>query len=390
MKNFPEARSYRRLFSCLLLSLTFSYGCGVRSASEFFIESRTEKKTGVEEDFNYILGTQTIGARYQFTDDSLLVETSKAILNMGSRVLKTNLGGISQDDFDAIMRLPFHTYLFWYHGAYKWTDGLTDKEKNGVYQETVALATSLKRDFDGHRKNVYIGHWEGDWQLLQGYDVEKDPESIEIQGMIDWLNIRQRAIDDVNARFPGSDVKIFQYTEVNRVLDALDRGKKRVVNAVLPFVDVDYVSYSSYDVQAKQQEQLNRVMDYVVANMRPHRTISGKRLMVTEFGFSADVVGFDRLQHEQINRDIMMKFLSWGAPLILYWEMYNNEVVQERHRGFWLIDDKNEKWPLHDTIHSAHSEGRQFVMQMQRSEGRIPSQREYQLWLKDFLASIGR
>jgi hypothetical protein len=131
-------------------------------------------------------------------------------------------------------------------------------------------------------------------------------------------------------------------------------------------------------------------MDYVVANMRPHRTISGKRLMVTEFGFSADVVEFDPLQHEQINRDIMMKFLSWGAPLILYWELYNNEVVQDRHRGFWLIDDKNGKWPLYHTMHAVHSEGRQFVMQMQRSEGRIPSQSEYQLWLRDFLASIGR
>ena len=34
--------------------------------------------------FNYILGTQTIGVKYQFTQATKLVETAQRILNMGS------------------------------------------------------------------------------------------------------------------------------------------------------------------------------------------------------------------------------------------------------------------------------------------------------------------
>ena len=37
--------------------------------------------------FNYIVGTQAIGATYQFTEESLLVENAQAILDMGSNLL---------------------------------------------------------------------------------------------------------------------------------------------------------------------------------------------------------------------------------------------------------------------------------------------------------------
>jgi hypothetical protein len=42
--------------------------------------------------FNYILGTQSIGATYQFTDQTLMVETAQAILDLGSNVLKITMG----------------------------------------------------------------------------------------------------------------------------------------------------------------------------------------------------------------------------------------------------------------------------------------------------------
>jgi len=45
------------------------------------------------EAFNYILGTQSIGATYQFTDESLLVKTAQATLDLGSNLLKLTMGG---------------------------------------------------------------------------------------------------------------------------------------------------------------------------------------------------------------------------------------------------------------------------------------------------------
>ena len=38
--------------------------------------------------FNYVVGTQTIGASYQFTEQPRLIETAQAIREMGSSVIK--------------------------------------------------------------------------------------------------------------------------------------------------------------------------------------------------------------------------------------------------------------------------------------------------------------
>ena len=52
--------------------------------------------------FNYVIGTQTIGATYQFTQQSVLVETARAILDMGSNVVKFTMGR----DYQRMMLKP--------------------------------------------------------------------------------------------------------------------------------------------------------------------------------------------------------------------------------------------------------------------------------------------
>jgi hypothetical protein len=42
--------------------------------------------------YNYVLGTQTIGPGYGFTEETRLVETAQVILDMGSNVLKISMG----------------------------------------------------------------------------------------------------------------------------------------------------------------------------------------------------------------------------------------------------------------------------------------------------------
>lgn len=44
------------------------------------------------EGFNYVVGTQTVGAKYKFTNETNLVETAKAISEMGSNLLKFSMG----------------------------------------------------------------------------------------------------------------------------------------------------------------------------------------------------------------------------------------------------------------------------------------------------------
>ena len=92
----PNADLTRRAF--LKLSATAAAaslaGCAVpadRRGQPGAASTRPASLSGAAA-FNYILGTQSIGATYQFTDQTLMVETAQAILDLGSNVLKITMG----------------------------------------------------------------------------------------------------------------------------------------------------------------------------------------------------------------------------------------------------------------------------------------------------------
>ena len=222
--------------------------------------------------FNYILGTQTIGAKYQFTNDTRLVETAKAILEM-----------------------------------------------------------------------------------------------------IDWLNIRQQAVDDAKRDTAHHAVQVYAYVEVNRVRDAMLHDRKRIVNRVLPHTRIDYVSYSAYDMQRLSTAEVHATLDYVESKLPQKDTITGKRVFIGEFGIPAEAVGFDGQAHEKENREALLKFVQWGCPFVLYWEMYCNEIKEGKHRGFWLIDDQNIKQPLYHWLEAYFQRSRQFVNEFKQTHGHTPA-----------------
>jgi len=161
------------------------------------------------------------------------------------------------------------------------------------------------------------------------------------------------------------NVNVYHYTEANRVIDAMN-GLPRVANAVLPNVDVDYVSYSSYDVQSSDQATVNKALDFLQKNLRSKPTIPGMRVFIGEFGIpqESDAVKGNATLHEILNRDIIIKYLTWGVEFILYWEMYNNEVdTNGNQKGFWLINDKEVKLPLYYTFSKLYSNGDEWIKQ---------------------------
>jgi hypothetical protein len=75
----------------------------------------------------------------------------------------------------------------------------------------------------GTGKTFLLGHWEGDWYLTR--DAQDEPTPTKIRGMIDWLNIRQKAVDDAKRDTRHSDVHLFHYTEANLVQKGMKGGK---------------------------------------------------------------------------------------------------------------------------------------------------------------------
>jgi len=357
--------------------------------------------------FNYILGTQAFEARYKLTGDDLLVEQAKAIYDMGSNILKCELSARASyiydfkrkstpktlvelvsksESYKTVFAMPFDYYILWtyecgleFGGSY-WRDGMTEKEKEKLYKEYYEFCCWLLKEFNNSRKTFYLGHWEGDWILLKGY--KGTPTKRAIAGMIDWLNIRQKACDDAKKNIPHSNVEIYNYTEVTRVLDAVE-GLDTLTNSVLPHTNIDYVSYSSYESADRSEgddaigARYKKSLDYLESKL-PDKGVPGKRVFIGEYGFQRSYVS-DSFEQERLCRLVVCAALEWGCPFILYWQMYCNTGLPQRNdsAGFWLIDNNGIKQPVYLMHYHYLQNARNFLTEFRKTNGRNPDNLEF-------------
>lgn len=387
------------------------------------------KETGVDpsasvpidhavENFNYVLGTQTFGIRYTFTEEDGLVETAKAIHGMGSNVLKIGLGdryhgewyGLPKDDsirtvgdlvrtqpsYRRVLNMPFKYYFFWVYPMStegSWADGLSESEEKQEYREMFDLARHLLKTYSGTGKTFYLGHWEGDWHLHPDYDGSKDPSDTMLKGMADWLNVRQRAIDDAKAKTKHHDVQVYHYTEVCLVDKAMNGGKT-LTNDVLPRTNVDYVSWSCYDRLnwggkdldvGDIEDRMVPALEYIESKLSDKPGIPGKRVFIGEYGFPLRIMETPE-QQDRYSREVARVCLTWGCPFVLYWEMYCNENKDGQHKGFWLIDEHGVKQPIYDTHKRYYQRAKGYVRSFLTEHGRVPTPEEYRKVAPSFLS----
>lgn len=352
--------------------------------------------------FDYVVGTQTIGAAYQFTQEPRLVETARAILGMGSNTIKFALDADKADlphpqtladvvrrdpAIQTVLGMPFAHYLLWAYAKNAPGGQFRAQNYPAQYKEIYDLTRTLLQTYNGTGKTFYLGNWEGDWHLLHDYNAAYVPTPEEIQDMIGWVNTRQKAVDDAKRDTPHANVGVFYYLEVNRVLDA-EQGKVRMTSAVLPKTNPDFVSYSSYDSLGGGdiEARLKHSLDFVQAQLASKPGIPGKRVFIGEYGFPA--IGHSPQEQDSLTRQVMRAGLSWGCPFVLYWEMFNNEVTKDgKQRGFWLIDDKNVKQPVYATHQRFYAQARRYVADFQKTRHRLPTRAEFGAaaipWLAD-------
>jgi len=376
--------------------------------------------------FNYALGTQTFDATYQFTTNSRLVETAEVMRNMGATVIKFGLmpnyaadgsrrsGNVPKKDpaihsltelardepsHRRVLDMPFANYVIWMHtiatGADSWRNGFSDDSRQREYREVYDLTAYLLKTYSGTGKAFYLGHWEGDGLLRGTIGRENDAKvtPIAVQGMIDWLTVRQRAVDDAKRDTPHHGVEVWHYTEVNHVTIARDEGRPALVNEVLPQVPVDFVSYSAYDTcNSPKPENIKSALDYIESKLRPKPGITGRRVFIGEYGYPVGSPKPDgKSEHtareqDELSRVVMRAGFEWGCPFVLYWELYNNEIYPDgRQRGFWMIDDKGEKQPVYLTHEKILREGRQYVAEVIKRTGHPPTFEEYRRKAVEFL-----
>lgn len=352
--------------------------------------------------YNIRIGTQTFGPKYHLTTNTVLVETAEAIRDMGSDVIKFYLGkglsgqypGVSvpasatslatlarnEPSCRRVLDMPFRHFLIWSYcfsaaGDASWNDGFSSSERQKEYAEIYEFTRHLLTTYNGSGKSFYLGHWEGDWYLLPGYNTAINPSTTAIQGMIAWLNARQQAVDDAMRDVPHTNVSVFHYTEVNRVRDAMvnaSTNNQRLVNAVLPAVtNLDFVSWSSYDGMNLDKTTLNATLDYIQARLSTNKAsvIPGRRVIIGEYGWGGSNTSAEQ---EPLTRQYLVKLLQWSPRFILFWEMYDNES-----KAYWLIDSTGAKTPCYDLHQRFANLARLQVGRFLENQGRLPTDPEF-------------
>ena len=369
------------------------------------------------EDYNYVVGTQTVGPKYKFTNESMLVETAKQIKAMGSNLLKfsmhprycnenygltenkeiTSLTRLAQlePSVKEVLNMDFKFYHIWVYGfsqyspepkgmkndtsQIKFIGGYPDFYAEALYDELYELTRYLLKEFNNSGKVFYLGNWEGDWHLRWDYDRTKPADEATIAGMLKWAKIRQKAIDDAKRDTEYKNVNIYHYVEVNLVRRGIELGDKVVTNTIIKDVNPDYVSYSSYDATnppKTEQElhvSLSESLDYIESHLQPKKGLpAGKRVWIGEYGSPFIRYG-EKVQNERA-KWVIKAGLKWKAPFILFWEMYNNEIKKETGEqvGFWMIDDKGIKQAIWHTHNDFYKDSKRFLKQYYKENKKMP------------------
>ncbi|WP_218932003.1 DUF4214 domain-containing protein [Adhaeretor mobilis] len=208
-------------------------------------------------------------------------------------------------------------------------DGYSKAEAKVEYRELYDFTRYLIEKYQNTGRSFLIGNWEGDWVLLadqehlpqnKGKENKRafEPSQEKIEAMRAWFANRQKAIEDARNSLPDAKgVHVYHYVEVNHFENAMDdipdNGDARLVNAVLPNIKVDAVSYSAWNGTNQTKELPGRLHKHLQF-IEDHAQFTGewpfeKAVFVGEYG---------RKKGAETTKCINAA-ASWGCPFTLYW-----------------------------------------------------------------------
>jgi hypothetical protein len=307
-------------------------------------------------------GIAHVAGNYGFTQDNFLIEGAQKINQLGSDSIfvyltpwfrsqypdrsanawpaqdPANLIELAQTKpYDSVFNMSFKTIVLTTYTFANWDflPGMAQSpqrqsaEQNEFYQ----LTKYLYSHFSGSGKTFILKNWEGDWVALggQGSSTNANLAESTVQDMVAWLRARQAGVTQARNQAHDSSVRVLNGAEVNRVLDYAQLGLTRVINAVVPQVNADMVTYSSYDSTAIGNDPNSIEVAFNLALQTIEKLapdplgMGNRRILISEYG----------LYENQLAGGT-----SWRAPAILstasnagiygafLWNLYDNECVQ--------------------------------------------------------------
>ncbi|MHC4727212.1 MAG: hypothetical protein ACYS17_08255, partial [Planctomycetota bacterium] len=183
-----------------------------------------------------------------------------------------------------------------------------------------------------------------------------NPTLKAISGMIGWLNARQEGVKEAKKEIGTDGVWVYHAAEVNRVVSTMEEGRPNMVDKVLPYTKLDLVSYSAWDATAEYSENsqiLHEALDFIAENMPDSVEFGNRNVYLGEFGMPENKFSPEKIK--KVIPGAVETALNWGCPYIVYWQLYCNELKDNKQkppvqsndavRGFWLIrPDGSKAW----------------------------------------------
>ena len=375
---------------------------------------------------NMVIGTQMIYGPsdhvYNFTKADPLTEQSRQIEALGGTQLKIRLApgttcsgyrldcGSNVTSLTALAKVPavatalalpsityYHVWTYSFANPKPLDQDWTAEMLSAEYNETLGLTTHLLTVHDGAKKVFMIGNWEGDWMLMGSsgcrtpagkFNMSCDPSPPVMHRMVQWAQMRQRAISDARAAVQSS-ASVLYYVEMNLGPEAV-AGKPGVTNDIIGAVGPDLVSYSSYSSTnaykttanvTATDEVLFAVLDYVEAKLPPPppyvATAFGgevRRVFIGEYGVGPKTL--DDASVVQFVTRVASAALRWGMPFVLYWELYDNDSTAP------IIPRSGAKTALWHWFRSYYGAAEAFVA----AHGGVPSASAFGKWAAGYFA----
>jgi len=317
----------------------------------------------------FTVGIVHVAGSYGFTNNNFLVEGAQTINHMGSDAIiiwmtpsfkenypdrlanlwptiqPTSLVQLAQTGpYDQVFHMPFKTivitaYTFantgtdWSQDGWNYIAGMAQSPARQSAEQTefYELTKYLYSRFSGSGKTFILKNWESDWTATYS-DPEHGniPENVAAD-MIAWLKARQAGVTQARQEANDPTMRVLNGVEVNRVLDYAQNGITRVIDTIVPEVNADMVTYSSYDStdtgqDAASMEQSFNLALQTIEKLSPDPLGMGnRRILISEYGlFENSLIGGT----------------TWRAPAILttasragiygafLWELYDNQCTQ--------------------------------------------------------------
>lgn len=328
-----------------------------------------------------ILGVTHSHGQYALTDKPFLIEGAEAVNTLGARIIKLwfypiydkmylwhsqwpkdvlNLESLAKTPYyEAVFAMPLHTYVLetaeFGMRKHFWKRGLSPSDKAKVHDDVYHLAKHLLTHYRGTGKTFVLQNWEADNEIKYALkDTSPDTWDAAFQGMVDWINTRQQAVEQARRECGADGVRVAHAFEVNFVpsLQDLASGKKYkkayplAVDVVVPKTHCDLYSLSSWETWPPGKETgLFGRLQYL-ADKAPHDGIFGaNNLMLGEFGSHENEFEDPRKNYPAYIGDppgaafyahhlMINAALRAGVRYILYWELYANDLrMGGKHEG---------------------------------------------------------